>query len=143
MQERIGLKPSSCQNLSPASIQIATLMGRDGFMPACRERRRKEQIRQERMGLKVLSSLGLTPGTSLMALIQQSLAFYICRSLDSERWQHIQWELSGANVQVRGHASPPLQRSRSPPTVDEKACLRSNLHILWARHHWRTSLLRG
>ena len=66
----------------------------------CRERRRKEQQKQERTGLKALSSLGLTPGTSLMALIQQSLAFYICRRLESERWQHVQWELSGANVQV-------------------------------------------
>lgn len=65
-----------------------------------RERRRKEQQKQERTGLKALSSLGLTPGTSLMALIQQSLAFYICRRLESERWQHVQWELSGANVQV-------------------------------------------
>ena len=35
-----------------------------------------------------------------MALIQQSLAFYICRRLDLERWQQVQWELSGANVQV-------------------------------------------
>ena len=66
----------------------------------CRERRRKEQMKQERIGLKELSSIGLTPGTSLMALIQQSLAFYICRRLESEKWQHIQWELSGANVQV-------------------------------------------
>ena len=66
----------------------------------CRERRRKEQQRQERVGLKLLSSIGLTPGTSLMALIQQSLAFYICRRLNSEKWQHIQWELSGANVEV-------------------------------------------
>ncbi|CAL5224335.1 g7007 [Coccomyxa viridis] len=67
-----------------------------------RERRRKEQQKQERTGLKALSSLGLTPGTSLMALIQQSLAFYICRRLESERWQHVQWELSGANVQGEG-----------------------------------------
>ena len=65
-----------------------------------RELQRKEQQRQERTGLRALSSLGLTPGTSLMALIQQSLAFYICRRLESERWQHVQWELSGANVQV-------------------------------------------
>ncbi len=69
-------------------------------MNESRERRRKEQQKQERTGLKALSSLGLTPGTSLMALIQQSLAFYICRRLESERWQHVQWELSGANVQV-------------------------------------------
>ena len=52
------------------------------------------------MGLKLLSSIGLTPGTSLMALIQQSLAFYICRRLNSEKWQNVQWELSGANVEV-------------------------------------------
>ena len=52
------------------------------------------------MGLKLLSSIGLTPGTSLMALIQQSLAFYICRRLTSEKWQNVQWELSGANVEV-------------------------------------------
>ena len=70
------------------------------FKGFSRERRRKEQQRQERTGLRALSSLGLTPGTSLMALIQQSLAFYICRRLESERWQHVQWELSGANVQV-------------------------------------------
>ena len=52
------------------------------------------------MGLKLLSSIGLTPGTSLMALIHQSLAFYICRRLNSEKWQNVQWELSGANVEV-------------------------------------------
>ena len=42
----------------------------------------------------------MVTGTSLMALIQQSLAFYICRRLDSPKWQNIQWELSGTNVQV-------------------------------------------
>lgn len=46
-------------------------------------------------------------GTSLMALIQQSLAFYICRRLDSPKYQHIQWELSGANVQVPSLSESP------------------------------------
>ncbi len=39
-----------------------------------------------------------------MALIQQSLAFYICRRLNSAKWQNVQWELSGANVQVSSYA---------------------------------------
>lgn len=35
-----------------------------------------------------------------MAMIQQSLTYYICRRLQSAKWQHLQFELSGATVKV-------------------------------------------
>ena len=45
-----------------------------------------------------LSTMGLTPGTPLMAEIEASLEFYICQRL--QRWRHLEFELSGARVQV-------------------------------------------
>lgn len=42
--------------------------------------------------------MGLTPGTPLMAEIERSLEFYICQRL--QKWRHLQFELSGARVQV-------------------------------------------
>ena len=45
-----------------------------------------------------LSTMGLTPGTPLMAEIERSLEFYICQRL--QKWQHLEFELSGAQVQV-------------------------------------------
>ena len=50
-----------------------------------------------------LSTMGLTPGTPLMAEIERSLEFYICQRL--QRWKHLTFELSGARVQVSMHAS--------------------------------------
>lgn len=49
-----------------------------------------------------LSTMGLTPGTPLMAEIERSLEFYICQRL--QRWKHLNFELSGARVQVRLYA---------------------------------------
>ena len=46
-----------------------------------------------------LSTMGLTPGTPLMAEIERSLEFYICQRL--QKWRHLQFELSGARVQVK------------------------------------------
>ena len=46
-----------------------------------------------------LSTMGLTPGTPLMAEIERSLEFYICQRL--QKWKHLEFELSGARVQVR------------------------------------------
>ena len=45
-----------------------------------------------------LSTIGLTPGTPLMAEIERSLEFYICQRL--QKWKHVEFELSGATVQV-------------------------------------------
>ena len=42
--------------------------------------------------------MGLTPGTPLMAEIERSLEFYICQRL--QKWKHLEFELSGARVQV-------------------------------------------
>ncbi|DBA80009.1 TPA: hypothetical protein ACH3X2_007506 [Trebouxia sp. C0005] len=47
-----------------------------------------------------LSTMGLTPGTPLMAEIERSLEFYICQRL--QKWRHLQFELSGARVQGEG-----------------------------------------
>ena len=55
---------------------------------------------QKRFAAKTrgLSTMGLTPGTPLMAEIERSLEFYICQRL--QKWRHLQFELSGARVQV-------------------------------------------
>ena len=45
-----------------------------------------------------LSTVGLTPGTTVMAEIERDLEFYICQRL--RKWQHLEFELSGARVQV-------------------------------------------
>lgn len=50
--------------------------------------------------------MGLTPGTPLMAEIERSLEFYICQRL--QKWRHLQFELSGARVQVIVFCSPKL-----------------------------------
>ena len=34
------------------------------------------------------------------AAVQDSLTFYICQRLTSQRWKHVHFELSGATVQV-------------------------------------------
>ncbi|KAL0025515.1 hypothetical protein WJX77_008035 [Trebouxia sp. C0004] len=47
-----------------------------------------------------LSTMGLTPGTPLMAEIERSLELYICQRL--QKWRHLQFELSGARVQGEG-----------------------------------------
>jgi len=52
-----------------------------------------------------MSSLGLTPGTPMMADLENSLRFYISHRL--KKWSHVQFELSGTTVPV----SPP-----SPPS---------------------------
>ena len=59
--------------------------------------------------------MGLTPGTPLMAMIQESLTYYICRRLQTSAWQHLHFELSGATVKVsylqtcnRLHLAPTL-----------------------------------
>lgn len=49
-----------------------------------------------------MSTMGLTPGTPLMAEIERSLEFYICQRL--QRWKHLKFELSGARVQVSMHS---------------------------------------
>lgn len=36
-----------------------------------------------------------------MAMIQESLTYYICRRLQTAKWQHLHFELSGATVKVR------------------------------------------
>ncbi len=33
--------------------------------------------------------------------MQDSLTFYICQRLTSQRWKHVHFELSGATVQVK------------------------------------------
>ncbi|DBB05165.1 TPA: hypothetical protein ACH3X3_010411 [Trebouxia sp. C0006] len=57
---------------------------------------------QKRFAAKTrgLSTMGLTPGTPLMAEIERSLEFYICQRL--QKWRHLQFELSGARVQGEG-----------------------------------------
>lgn len=45
-----------------------------------------------------MSTMGLTPGTPIMAEIEASLEFYICQRL--QKWRHLEFELSGARVQV-------------------------------------------
>lgn len=45
-----------------------------------------------------MSTMVLTPGTPIMAEIERSLEFYICQRL--QRWRHLEFELSGARVQV-------------------------------------------
>ncbi len=35
------------------------------------------------------------------AAVQDSLTFYICQRLTSQRWKHVHFELSGATVQVK------------------------------------------
>ncbi|CAL8471458.1 g11000 [Coccomyxa elongata] len=67
-----------------------------------RMRRRKEAQKEARTGPRPLSSLGLTPGTPLMAMIQESLTYYICRRLQTAKWQHLHFELSGATVKGEG-----------------------------------------
>lgn len=47
-----------------------------------------------------LSTVGLTPGTTVMAEIERDLEFYICQRL--RKWQHLEFELSGARVQGEG-----------------------------------------
>ena len=82
------------------------------FGAMCRNRRLKEsnrafgtdfappQSKKKHSGAKSsgLSSVGLTPGTLLMAEIERNLEFYICQRL--QRWKHLEFELSGATVQV-------------------------------------------
>ena len=40
------------------------------------------------------------PCLRAQASIQESLTFYICQRLQTARWQHVHFELSGATVQV-------------------------------------------
>ena len=40
------------------------------------------------------------PCPPAQASIQESLTFYICQRLQTARWQHVHFELSGATVQV-------------------------------------------
>lgn len=54
--------------------------------------------KQSRRGKPGMSTMGLTPGTPMMAEIEASLEFYICQRL--QKWRHLEFELSGARVQV-------------------------------------------
>ena len=49
-----------------------------------------------------MSTMGLTPGTPLMAEIERSLEFYICQRL--QRFKYLKYELSGARVEVSMHS---------------------------------------
>ena len=40
------------------------------------------------------------PCSRAQASIQESLTYYICQRLQTARWQHVHFELSGATVQV-------------------------------------------
>ena len=72
-------------------------------MPArlIRLRRASASLKEARAGPRPLSSLGLTPGTPLMALVQASLTYYICQRLQAPRHARVHFELSGATVQAR------------------------------------------
>lgn len=76
-----------------------------------RERRRTQAQRELKKGARPLSSVGLTPGTPLMAMIQHSLTYYICCRLHSSTWQHLHFELSGATVEVGSCFTTGLQLS--------------------------------
>lgn len=75
-------------------------------------RRKKEAQKEARSGPRLLSSLGLTPGTPLMAMIQESLTYYICRRLQTSAWQHLHFELSGATVKVSSMRSSALSTAQ-------------------------------
>ncbi len=84
---------SGCAVVVPSATLIICMHG-------CRLRRKKEAQKEAKSGPRLLSSLGLTPGTPLMAMIQESLTYYICRRLQTSAWQHLHFELSGATVKV-------------------------------------------
>lgn len=65
-----------------------------------RHRRIKESRKESTSSGSALSGVGLTPGTSFMVEVQQSLAYYIAQRVTSPRYQHLQFELSGADVKV-------------------------------------------
>ena len=94
-----------------------------------RLRRQKESLKEARTGPRLLSSLGLTPGTPLMALVQRSLTYYICQRLQAHRFAGLHFELSGATVQAR----PPFSvAARTPPLL--LCCCRACMHILLCMH---------
>ncbi|KAL3147174.1 hypothetical protein ABBQ32_002680 [Trebouxia sp. C0010 RCD-2024] len=73
-----------------------------------------EVLKQPKQSKKkaTMSTMGLTPGTPLMAEIERSLEFYICQRL--QRWKHLKFELSGARVQGEGETKI-LKRINSSP----------------------------
>ncbi len=91
-----------------------------------------------------LSTIGLTPGTPLMAEIERSLEFYICQRL--QKWRHLQFELSGARVQVILLCTPKLDLSydcldaSSMHAFHDLLVLRDILYLSLASLHRHTEL---
>lgn len=98
--------------LRPFLAAFAVCGNSNWIRAMCRQRRIKESRKESRSPQKSVTATALTPGTPFMAEVQQSLAYYISSRLLSPQFQHLQFELSGADVKVQ----PPF------PKKQKKAC---------------------
>eukprot|EP00884_Botryococcus_braunii_P004369 jgi/Botrbrau1/13933/Bobra.0193s0001.1 len=90
-----------------------------------RQRRIRESRKDSTSSQRATSGAGLTPGTPFMAEVQQSLAYYIAQRVTSPRYQHLQFELSGANVKGEGEQKilSRLLRPWAPVSVHDTHCI--------------------
>ena len=84
-----------------------------------------------------MSTMGLTPGTPLMAEIERSLEFYICQRL--QRFKYLKYELSGARVEVSMHSmsSKTMLMLLNFYSISKADCVQVQMHgrrsaVAWA-----------
>lgn len=61
---------------------------------------RKERPVKGRDGAKLVSLLGLAPGTPFMGRVEEALQFWACQRLSSYKHRNLSIEISGATVPV-------------------------------------------
>lgn len=117
-----GLFKKLDQILEFAKPQQTLMLALDGPAPLSKlllqRRRRQMSARQERVTLgrnggKLVSKLGLAPGTPFMARLEEALHFWACQRLGSYQHRNLSIEINGARVPGEGEVKV-VQRLSSP-----------------------------